>query len=91
MIKILFDGPPSHESGHFIEVENEKGESISFGEWVHDGDYWVLQFPDNREINADLLDASRAVANAYANTGGIDDEIIEIVEKAIEKTKETSK
>ena len=55
MIRILFDGPPSHESGRFIEVENENGESIKLGEWVQDGEYWVLQFPDCREINAELL------------------------------------
>ena len=32
-IRIVFDGPPSHESGRFVEVENEKGEGIRFGEW----------------------------------------------------------
>jgi hypothetical protein len=25
---VIFDGPPSHESGRFIEVENEQGESL---------------------------------------------------------------
>lgn len=32
-IRIVFDGPPSHESGRFVEVENTEGESISVGEW----------------------------------------------------------
>ena len=71
MIRILFDGPPSHESGRFIEVENEKGEGISFGEWVQEGtldrDYWVLQFPDNREVNADLLEALEDIAKGNAS------------------------
>ncbi|MGP0047851.1 MAG: hypothetical protein ACLPZR_03240 [Solirubrobacteraceae bacterium] len=44
-IYIVFDGPPSHESGRFIETENEKGEGVG-PEGVNwnqreDG-YWVL-------------------------------------------------
>lgn len=49
-IDIVFDGPPSHESGRFVEVENSKGESIDFGEWRHRPDgYWALRIP--REDN----------------------------------------
>lgn len=33
-IDIVFDGPPGPESGRFVEVENEQGQSISTGEWV---------------------------------------------------------
>jgi hypothetical protein len=40
------------------------------------------------ETAPDLLEALEAVANAYAYTGGIDDEIIEQVEQAIAKVKE---
>lgn len=44
-IDIVFDGPPSHESGRFVEVESPPGTSISFGEWIHrDDGYWVLRF-----------------------------------------------
>lgn len=43
-VDIVFDGPPSHESGRFVEVENERGKSISLGEWVHRADgYWALR------------------------------------------------
>ncbi len=42
-IQIRFDGPPSHESGRFIEVENENGRSIKVGEWVQDGSDWLLK------------------------------------------------
>lgn len=43
-IDIVFDGPPSHESGRFVEVEDETGKSINFGEWVkRDDGYWVLR------------------------------------------------
>ena len=41
-VAIRFDGPPGHESGRFVEVERD-GASIRFGEWVEDGDYWLLQ------------------------------------------------
>jgi hypothetical protein len=44
-IDIVFDGPPSHESGRFVEVESPAGKSIRFGEWVQREDgYWVLRF-----------------------------------------------
>lgn len=44
-IDILFDGPPSHESGRFVEVESPPGTSISFGEWVdRGGGLWALRF-----------------------------------------------
>jgi hypothetical protein len=32
-IRIVFDGPPSEKSGRFVEVENDKGESIHVGDW----------------------------------------------------------
>ncbi len=42
-INIIFDGPPSHESGRFVEVENDAGESIRVGEWIDRGDTtWAL-------------------------------------------------
>lgn len=33
-IDFLCDGPPSHESGRFVELENANGHSIGIGEWV---------------------------------------------------------
>ncbi len=54
-VDIVFDGPPSHESGRFIEVENEGGASISFGEWVErDDGYWVLRIPDSTLLSAEV-------------------------------------
>jgi len=44
-VDVVFDGPPSHESGRFVEVENSEGVSINFGKWVHRPDgYWALRF-----------------------------------------------
>lgn len=43
-VDIVFDGPPSHESGRFVEVEDETGKSIKFGEWVQrDDGFWALR------------------------------------------------
>ena len=43
-IDIVFDGPPGHESGRFVEVEDETGRSIEFGEWMQRQDgFWVLR------------------------------------------------
>ena len=47
-IDIVFDGEPAHEGARFVEVENDRGESIRFGEWIkRDDGYWVLRIlPD---------------------------------------------
>jgi hypothetical protein len=43
-VDIVFDGPPSHESGRFVEVENESGVSVNVGEWIkRDDGYWALR------------------------------------------------
>jgi colicin import membrane protein len=43
-IDIVFDGPPGHESGRFVEVKNAVGASISVGEWLQRPDgFWALR------------------------------------------------
>ena len=42
-INILFDGPLGPEAGRFVEVETDAGNSISIGEWLERGGYWVLR------------------------------------------------
>ena len=55
-IDIVFDGPPSHESGRFIEVEDDKGRGFGFGEWVQRGDgYWVLRIPNYEAALREVL------------------------------------
>ena len=52
VINIIFDGPPSHESGRFVEVENDSGTSIGIGEWIDRADgYWALRITDT-DFNA---------------------------------------
>jgi hypothetical protein len=53
MIAIRFDGPPSHESGRFIEVERD-GASISFGKWKQDGDDWLLELTEVAKMEQTL-------------------------------------
>lgn len=62
-IDIVFDGPPAHESGRFIEVENPEGASIRVGEWIEREDgFWALRIPqesvqkdDTRQQDASTL------------------------------------
>lgn len=43
-VDIVFDGPPGPEAGRFVEVEDDAGKSIKFGEWVQRPDgYWALR------------------------------------------------
>lgn len=42
-INIIFDGPPGHESGRFVEVENDQGASISVGKWGESDGLWALR------------------------------------------------
>jgi hypothetical protein len=45
-LDVVFDGPPSHESGRFVEVENLEGFSVGVGEWIDRGNgYWALRLP----------------------------------------------
>lgn len=63
-IDIVFDGPPSHESGRFVEVENELGHSISAGEWIgpepssnDTGELWRLRL----KVKPGLNNLARAI------------------------------
>ena len=41
---VVFDGPPSHESGRFVEVENALGHGFNAGTWVERPDgFWALR------------------------------------------------
>ena len=43
-INIIFDGPPDHESGRFVEVETDDGRSVRVGEWIErDYGLWALR------------------------------------------------
>jgi len=47
-INIIFDGPPSHEAGRFVEAETDDGRSINVGQWIERGDgLWALRITDD--------------------------------------------
>lgn len=51
-VDIVFDGPPSHISGRFVEVEDDERRSVRIGEWLQrDDGYWVLRI-SRRAIEA---------------------------------------
>ena len=46
-INIIFDGPPDHEAGRFVEVETDDGKSIRVGEWIKkENGYWALRIAE---------------------------------------------
>lgn len=46
-VDVVFDGPPSHKSGRFVEVENSSGQSVKIGEWIDRGNgLWLLRIRD---------------------------------------------
>ena len=54
---VVFDGPPSHESGRFVELETDRGASTgsasSGADWAQEGDLWSLgPFASSREYDA---------------------------------------
>lgn len=61
-INIVFDGPPSHESGRFVEVENDAGQSIKCGEWIErDDGLWALRIVSPNSEEKRLRKALRAI------------------------------
>ena len=55
-INIVFDGPPSHRSGRFVEVETDDGYSINIGEWLErpDGN-WALRIDNVLIPSSDVI------------------------------------
>ncbi len=50
-IHILFDGPPGHVSGRFIDTVDKEGHGIRVGEWIGAGAYWHLVIPSDTELH----------------------------------------
>ena len=51
-INIIFDAPPSHDSGRFVEVETDDGQSIRVGEWIEKDGYWALRITELPKASA---------------------------------------
>jgi hypothetical protein len=60
-IDIVFDGPPSHKSGRFVEVENSNGQSIRAGKWIDRGSgLWALRISHPSPDAGRVPEAERA-------------------------------
>lgn len=86
-VDVVFDGPPSHESGRFVECENEHGEGISAGEWIDCGDLWRLRIPsdaalraENRTLLEQLEAAKIKVTKEKKRLGDFASKIIEAID-----------
>jgi hypothetical protein len=57
---VVFDGPPSHESGRFVELQDAEQRGVGgVAEWTDRGDgYWTLG--PFRAVRASALSAFRA-------------------------------
>lgn len=67
-IHIVFDGPPSHESGRFVEVEDDSGASFRLGEWTQRDEFWCLSFHDFREDAAEIARLRAELAALKSST-----------------------
>lgn len=55
-INIVFDGPPTHTGGRFVEVEIDDGHSISLGQWLERPDgYWALRIENVHIPSPDVI------------------------------------
>lgn len=64
---IVFDWPPSHESGRFVEVEDSGGHSIVGGKWIETPPYLVLRIPRaaHPEPTEDTIERMAEALTAY--------------------------
>jgi hypothetical protein len=63
-LHVVFDGPPGHESGRFVECEAPDGRSVGIGEWHERGDgYWELRIPLQRPA-VDVGELGKAIGYA---------------------------
>lgn len=68
---VVFDGPPSAESGRFVEVEDEQGRSFNAGEWIDRGDgTWALRIGRAPGVAATTDEQRQRVQDAIAEALG---------------------
>lgn len=92
-INIIFDGPPEHNSGRFVEVETDDGYSINIGEWVQKGNCWALrinELPD--DIEAEITERirnsridRRSTREQLTSAKNLQVELIDIINKHIQR------
>lgn len=69
-VHVILDGPPSHESGRFVECENADGKSINAGRWEQRGKYWHLIINTTSGVRKGMLrETLDALVAIEANLG----------------------
>ncbi len=55
-INIVFDGPPGHDGGRFVEVETDDGHSMTIGQWLKRTDgCWSLRIENVHIPSPDVI------------------------------------
>ena len=98
-INIILDAAPDHESGRFVEVEDDDGRSISIGEWTErDDGYWGLRIEmDSERLRSENLAANKRIEELKAqlaeeklhhqHTLEYDNEVIHDMKKQLDDAK----
>ena len=61
-LNILFDGPPSHNAGRFVEVELDSGKGVNAGEWIkREGVLWALRINRAPAVAARLRELGQVI------------------------------
>lgn len=92
LVDIVFDGPPSHVSGRFVEVEDQDGKSIRAGKWIHRSDgYWALQLEietsdesnDSPGVKAIADERTRQIKKGYTPQHDAEHGVIELIDAGL--------
>jgi hypothetical protein len=73
---VVFDGPPSHDSGRFVELEDAKGRGVGgVAEWKQREDgYWTLG-PFRAGADSDAAIVLAALYAPFSTSDGSDDPV----------------
>lgn len=86
VVDVVFDGPPSHVCGRFVECENLSGASVGVGEWIDRGNgMWALRIDTHaaevRRLREERDAGKRIEARAIMKAGDLERERDDLKEK----------
>jgi hypothetical protein len=91
VLHIVFDGPPSHDGGRFVEVETPDGKSVRAGEWHERPDgLWELRLSAIEPVDTPALVAAAYEAAAEACDCATMDGIGDILRERAERIRTLS-
>ena len=69
-LDIVFDGPPEHDAGRLVEIEDSTGAGVSIGTWMErPNGHWALRIPDTRATQRAIHDLTEAIRLTVEYTG----------------------